>query len=242
MGRGHTTYDLKYPGLEPWTSGRKHRDYSPTDAALQLAIAHVWLSEAETDAQPAKPSTAGFEQFRDFVLGYQDGAPKGPQWAAPLSGVPSYTIRALARHWTEARPGEAPVFENEEYLAQLVSQAERLHPDLSARTTAPSTGMPGRFIGGTVYDYEADEVIEGARVTLRLCVGTPGSGSTKDAELTVATDEFGNFLVDAPERGTYRLSIEKEGYIAKELGPVEIGDGSNLRDFAMFFDSNRLVW
>jgi hypothetical protein len=242
MGRREMTYDRKYAGLEPWSPGYKSHGYSPTDAALYLAIAHVWLSEGIYD-EHAKARTVGFERFRGYVLGYQDGIPKRPRWAAPISGVPSYTIKALARHWAEACPTGAFAFWSEEDLAELISKAELLHTELAPRPRAACcAGLPNTFIGGTVYDYEADEVIEGALVTLRLSDDIPGAESTRGAELTVATDEFGNFLVDGPERGTYLVMIEKEGYIPRELGPLKAEDDLNLGDFALFLDSKGLIW
>jgi molybdopterin guanine dinucleotide-containing S/N-oxide reductase-like protein len=70
-----------------------------TDAALYLAIAQVWLTEGTYDQEYVKTHTVGFEKFRAYVLGEEDGVPKDPKWAAPITGVPSYTIRALARYW-----------------------------------------------------------------------------------------------------------------------------------------------
>ena len=242
MGCGQATYDWKYAGLEPWTPGRKNGGYSPADAALRLAIAHVWLSDGTYDKDRAQTGAAGFERFRDYVLGDRDGIPKGPRWAAPFTGVPSYTIKALARHWAEACPGEALALGNEEDLAELVAKAELLRPGLAPRPKTRRTGLPGTFIGGTVYDYEADEVIEGALVTVSQGDGTPGTEAMRETDLTVDTDEFGNFLMDGPKQGTYFVSIEREGYVARELGPIRVGDDLNLRDFAMFPDSRGVIW
>ena len=70
-----------------------------TDAALYLAIAHVWLTEDLYDLEYVETHTVGFEKFRSYVLGEEDGVPKTPKWADPLTGVPSRTIKALARYW-----------------------------------------------------------------------------------------------------------------------------------------------
>lgn len=70
-----------------------------TDAALYLAIAYVWMTEGLYDKEYVKTHTTGFEKFQDYVLGKEDGIPKTTKWAAPLTGVPSYTIKALARYW-----------------------------------------------------------------------------------------------------------------------------------------------
>ncbi len=109
-----------------------------------------------------------------------------------------------------------------------------LHPELSAKPRVYYIGLPKTFIAGTVYDPEADEIVEGALVTLRL--GAQGAVADKAAqggEVTVPTDEFGDFWVDGHERGTYRVSIQKEGYVSRELGPIEVDKDLNLGDIAM---------
>ena len=45
--------------------------------------------------------TVGFDIFKDYVLGKEDGIPKTPKWAEPICGVPSRTIKALARKWAK---------------------------------------------------------------------------------------------------------------------------------------------
>jgi molybdopterin guanine dinucleotide-containing S/N-oxide reductase-like protein len=70
-----------------------------TDAALYLAIAHVWLTEGTYDEEYVKSHAVGFDKFQEYILGKEDGIPKTAKWAAPITGVPSYTIRALARYW-----------------------------------------------------------------------------------------------------------------------------------------------
>ena len=70
-----------------------------TDAALQLAIAYVWLTEETYDKDYIATHTDGFDWFEYYLLGNEDGAPKSPEWAAEKCGVPSYRIKALARYW-----------------------------------------------------------------------------------------------------------------------------------------------
>ena len=74
-----------------------------TDAALALAIAHVWLVENTYDRDYVASRTVGFAPFRDYVLGKTDGQAKTPAWAAEQSGVPERTIVALAREWALKR-------------------------------------------------------------------------------------------------------------------------------------------
>ena len=49
-----------------------------TDAALQLAIAYVWITEGTYDKEYIATHSYGFEKFEDYVLGKEDGVPKTP--------------------------------------------------------------------------------------------------------------------------------------------------------------------
>jgi molybdopterin guanine dinucleotide-containing S/N-oxide reductase-like protein len=70
-----------------------------TDAALQLAIAYVWITEETYDKEYVATHVVGFDKFSDYVLGGEDGIPKTPEWASGKCGVPEWTIKALAREW-----------------------------------------------------------------------------------------------------------------------------------------------
>jgi len=70
-----------------------------TDAALQLAIAFVWITEGTYDKDYVDTHTVGFERFKDYVLGKHDGVPKTPEWASKKCGVPRRIIKALAREF-----------------------------------------------------------------------------------------------------------------------------------------------
>ncbi|MDR1820939.1 MAG: molybdopterin-dependent oxidoreductase, partial [Oscillospiraceae bacterium] len=72
-----------------------------TDAALQLAIAHTWITEDTYDKEYIASHAYGFDKFEDYVLGKTDGQPKNPAWASEKCGVAEWTIKALARHWAK---------------------------------------------------------------------------------------------------------------------------------------------
>ncbi len=74
-----------------------------TDAALALAIAHVWITDGTYDKPYVADRTVGFEEFKAYVLGTGDGVAKTPAWAAAETGVPARTIVALAREWAGKR-------------------------------------------------------------------------------------------------------------------------------------------
>jgi trimethylamine-N-oxide reductase (cytochrome c) len=70
-----------------------------TDAAMALAIAHVWITEGLYDKQFVAKRSVGFEVWRDYILGKEDGIPKTPEWQEPETGIPAKDVRALARRW-----------------------------------------------------------------------------------------------------------------------------------------------
>jgi trimethylamine-N-oxide reductase (cytochrome c) len=70
-----------------------------TDTALALAIAYVWITEDLYDKDYVETRTKGFEVWRDYILGKEDGTPRTPEWQAAETGVPAKTVRALARAW-----------------------------------------------------------------------------------------------------------------------------------------------
>jgi molybdopterin guanine dinucleotide-containing S/N-oxide reductase-like protein len=70
-----------------------------TDAALQLAIIYIWVTEGTYNKEYVKTHTVGMDKVEDYVLGKEDGVPKTPAWASRKCGVPEWTIKALAREW-----------------------------------------------------------------------------------------------------------------------------------------------
>jgi molybdopterin guanine dinucleotide-containing S/N-oxide reductase-like protein len=74
-----------------------------TDAALQLAIAYVWITEGTYDKEYVDTHSVGFDKFANYVLGKDDGVAKTPAWAAQKCAVPSRVIKTLAREWASKR-------------------------------------------------------------------------------------------------------------------------------------------
>ena len=72
-----------------------------TDAALQLAIAYIWITEGTFDKEYIDKHSYGFDKFAAYVLGEEDGEPKTPEWATHKCGVSEWTIKALARDWAK---------------------------------------------------------------------------------------------------------------------------------------------
>jgi molybdopterin guanine dinucleotide-containing S/N-oxide reductase-like protein len=70
-----------------------------TGNALALAIAYVWITEELYDKDYVAKRTTGFDKWKDYILGKEDGIPKTPEWQENESGIPAKDVRALAREW-----------------------------------------------------------------------------------------------------------------------------------------------
>ena len=67
--------------------------------AMALGIAYVWITEGLYDKEYIAKRTVGFEKWRAYILGEEDGIPKTPEWQEKESNVPAKDVRALAREW-----------------------------------------------------------------------------------------------------------------------------------------------
>ncbi|MBI5121121.1 MAG: molybdopterin-dependent oxidoreductase [Rhodospirillales bacterium] len=70
-----------------------------TDPALAIAIMHEWIVNGLYDKKYVAERTNGFEEWRDYVLGVNDGIPKTPEWQEAETGVPAKDVRSLATQW-----------------------------------------------------------------------------------------------------------------------------------------------
>ena len=70
-----------------------------TGNAMALAIAYVWITEDLYDKEYVADRTVGFDKWRAYILGEEDGTPKTPEWQEEESGIPAKDVRALARLW-----------------------------------------------------------------------------------------------------------------------------------------------
>lgn len=70
-----------------------------TGNALALAIAYVWITEDLYDKEYIERCTTGFDQWKDYILGMEDGIPKTPEWQEGEAGISAKDVRALAREW-----------------------------------------------------------------------------------------------------------------------------------------------
>jgi hypothetical protein len=80
--------------------------------------------------------------------------------------------------------------------------------------------LPKKWIAGGVYDPVADEVIEGATIT----VTDTADGTKRTAE----TDGFGDFRVEGLETAEYSLTVEAEGFRKATIASIRTDKDVNL--------------
>ncbi|MFC2022200.1 molybdopterin-dependent oxidoreductase [Chloroflexota bacterium] len=75
-----------------------------TDAALLIAMTYVIIKEKLYDQEFLDTYTIGFDKFKDYVVGTEDGVPKTPRWAESVTGVSAAMIESLAREYATNKP------------------------------------------------------------------------------------------------------------------------------------------
>ncbi len=68
-----------------------------SDVALMLGIAHTLVADGRHDRAFLDRYCVGWDEFEAYLMGREDGQPKGASWAANICGMPAGEIAALAR-------------------------------------------------------------------------------------------------------------------------------------------------
>jgi Fe-S-cluster-containing hydrogenase components 1 len=99
---------------------------------------------------------------------------------------------------------------------------EVLHPEYGTKPRVFYRGLPKKFIAGTVFDPDAEEIIEGATVTATGDAGT----------FTATTDSWGDFwLRDLPD-AEWTVTIEHGGK-KKSVAVSTVSEDQGLGDVAL---------
>ena len=127
-----------------------------TDTAVAMAIAYVWITEDTYNKDYIYKRTIGFEKFRQYVMGEDDGQPKTPEWAEDESGVDARDIRALAREWAAKRTILSGGSRGGEGGACRTAYATEWARMMVLLQAMQGLGAPGRSIWGTTMGAPSD--------------------------------------------------------------------------------------
>jgi trimethylamine-N-oxide reductase (cytochrome c) len=123
-----------------------------TDCALMLAIAYIWITEDIFNKEYVDTHVTGYDKWKDYVMSKEaDGSLHTAEWASGITGIPEWTIKALAREWASKVTSL-----NYCYAGGGISRGRYCHE--SARMQYILMGMqgwgePGRHIANTMYEF-----------------------------------------------------------------------------------------
>jgi molybdopterin guanine dinucleotide-containing S/N-oxide reductase-like protein len=100
--------DPYYNASAQFLPGKWFAPKPTTSVAMAMAIATVWIQEDLYDKEYVRTHTVGFDVWKAYLLGEEDGIPKTPEWQEKETGVPAKDVRALAREWGKKRVYLAP--------------------------------------------------------------------------------------------------------------------------------------
>ena len=100
--------DPYYNATAQFLPGKWFAPRPTTSVAMAMAIAYVWVKEGLYHKEYVETHTVGFDKWKDYLLGVEDGIPKTPEWQEKETGVPAKDVRALAREWGRKRVYLAP--------------------------------------------------------------------------------------------------------------------------------------
>ena len=109
-----------------------------TDAALQLAIAYIWMTEGTYDKEYIKTHTFGYEKFAEYVLGKEDGSSQDP-------GMGFCQMRLFRNGLSKPWPGSGLL----KLPPSLMAMADRvfaglIHRECPSGSVAVSDAGPGQ--------------------------------------------------------------------------------------------------
>ncbi len=100
--------DPYYNATAQFLPGKWFAPKPTTSLAMAMAIAYVWIKEGLYDKEYVETHTVGFDAWKAYLVGEEDGIPKTPEWQEKETGVPAKDVRALAREWGKKRVYLAP--------------------------------------------------------------------------------------------------------------------------------------
>ena len=115
-------------------------------------------------------------------------------------------------------------FGEESEFADFIEGATVRMPELGTGPKVYYRNIPGRFIGGTIYDPEEEVVVKNARCIL----------TNEKQTWETSTDMFGDFWFKDLPKGKYDLTIEADGFDSLAFHGIDTTkDSINLGDQPM---------
>ena len=74
-----------------------------TDVAVMMGMVHTLLEAKKYDADFLAEYTEGFDKFKEYIYGKEDGIVKSAKWASKISGLDEKTISSLANLFYDNR-------------------------------------------------------------------------------------------------------------------------------------------
>jgi trimethylamine-N-oxide reductase (cytochrome c) len=186
--------------------------------ALQVAIAYTWITEGTYDQDYLDTHSVGFEEFRKYVMGDEDGIPKTPAWASPLCGVSTWTIKALAREWASRNTCTGHNNGGSFIRGPYSHEPARLEATLLAMQ---GLGKPGVHIIGSW------GIVNPPRHTTRPRVGATGVGRESDIKQFMTKTIMHHAVLDghSEQWGTTSGGAPVENQFVKYEYPIPAEEG-----------------
>ncbi|MFX1258183.1 MAG: molybdopterin-dependent oxidoreductase [Promethearchaeota archaeon] len=177
--------------------------YPGTDAAMMVAMAYVMIKEELHDQAFLDKYTVGFDKFKEYVMGQEDGIEKTPTWAEKITGVNATIIEQLARKYATTKPaalmdcqGPARSANGEQY--------NRCAMTLCAMTG--NVGCSGGSAGGGLMGIRPGHMFYGMRIfpeknPAEAAVKGPSVSRSLDLKLRLIKRVHINKIFDAIAKG-----------------------------------------
>ena len=165
--------DVLEEALTEWLAPRPS-----TDVAVMLGLAHTLLSQDLHDQAFLDGYTTGFDTFRAYLLGENDGVPKTAEWAAEISEIPADSLRSLSRRMATRRTMLSVSW-------SLTRQDHGEQPFWAAIALASMIGQIGLPGGGIGFGYSAVNTV-GLDVNMLKAASLPQFDNPIDRFIPVA--------------------------------------------------------